>query len=143
MITDQNIFGKTPIGKLTPPPPTAEPGLPNVRLSTPTGTIITTDEYGRFHVPCAELPDGSIGGNIILKVDTRTLPSGYRMTTENPRVLRVTAGKLAKINFGASISRIVDIDLTGTAFERSSDELKQRLEKGLDRLMQRMQDQAC
>lgn len=118
-----------------------EPGLAGVRVATARGTLITTDEYGRFHVPCAELPDGSIGGNIILKVDTRTLPTGYRMTTENPRVLRVTAGKMAKINFGASISRVIDIDLTATAFERGSNELKQRLEKGLNRLLERMQDE--
>ncbi|MEM6594463.1 MAG: hypothetical protein AAF672_06695 [Pseudomonadota bacterium] len=118
-----------------------EPGLAGVRVATARGTLITTDEFGRFHVPCAELPDGSIGGNVILKVDTRTLPTGYRMTSENPRVLRVTAGKLAKINFGASISRVVDIDLTGTAFERNSDALKQRLEKGLTRLLQQIQDE--
>ena len=68
-----------------------EPGLPGVRVVTSNGILITTDEHGRFHVPCAALPE-KIGSNFILKVDPRSLPSGYRMTTENPRVVRLTAG---------------------------------------------------
>ncbi|PTX53842.1 putative repeat protein (TIGR01451 family) [Litoreibacter ponti] len=92
-----------------------EPGLPGVRLATLKGYLITTDEHGRYHVPCAELPK-NIGSNFTLKLDTRTLPSGYRVTTENPRVIRVTAGKFAKLNFGAALSNVVDIDLTARAF---------------------------
>ena len=59
----------------------------------------------------------------MLKLDTRTLPSGYRLTTENPRVVRVTPGMLTKLNFGATISRVVRIDLSGRAF-RSGDEAR-------------------
>ena len=93
-----------------------EPGLPGVRVVTIRGERITTDEYGRYHIPCAELPP-NIGTNFTLKLDPRTLPTGYRVTTENPRVMRVTAGKIAKLNFGAALSKVVDIDLTATAFE--------------------------
>jgi uncharacterized repeat protein (TIGR01451 family) len=114
-VTDQSFGGGK--GKLaTPAPvPAGEPGLAGVRIATVNGTLITTDDFGRFHVPCAELPS-SIGTNFILKVDERSLPSGYRMTTENPRVVRLTAGKFAKMNFGASLSRVIDITLSGTAF---------------------------
>ncbi|MBI1495532.1 DUF7507 domain-containing protein, partial [Halocynthiibacter styelae] len=92
-----------------------EPGLAGVRLVTVNGHLITTDAYGRFHVPCAALPaDG--GSNFTLKVDTRTLPSGYRMTTENPRVLRLTAGRFGRMNFGATIADVARIDLDATAF---------------------------
>ena len=93
-----------------------EPGLPGVRIATVRGELITTDQYGRYHVPCQILPT-AIGSNVILKLDTRTLPSGYRLTTENPRVLRVTAGKMARVNFGAAISNVVRLDLDATAFE--------------------------
>ncbi|WP_073141131.1 DUF7507 domain-containing protein [Litoreibacter ascidiaceicola] len=111
-----------------------EPGLPGVRLATVRGLLITTDEHGRYHVPCAELPK-DIGSNFTLKLDTRTLPTGYRVTTENPRVIRVTAGKFAKLNFGASLSNVVDIDLTAAAFLGNSSEPSAALERGVDGLI--------
>jgi uncharacterized repeat protein (TIGR01451 family) len=121
-VTDQSYAGGK--GKLSPVPESGdvpgEPGLAGVRIATVNGTLITTDAHGRFHVPCAELPS-SIGTNFILKVDERSLPSGYRMTTENPRVVRLTAGKFAKMNFGATIGRVIDITLSGTAFVRGAE----------------------
>jgi hypothetical protein len=51
-----------------------------------------------------------------MKLDTRSLPTGYRLTTENPRTIRVTPGKMAKLNFGVSLSRVVRIDLNARAF---------------------------
>ncbi|MEP3296601.1 hypothetical protein [Tateyamaria sp.] len=110
-----------------------ELGLPGVRLATLKGHLITTDEYGRYHIPCAELPE-SIGSNFTLKLDTRTLPSGYRVTTENPRVIRVTAGKFAKLNFGAALSNVVDIDLTARAFTSEGAPVA-ALSNGIDRLV--------
>jgi uncharacterized repeat protein (TIGR01451 family) len=116
-----------------------EPGLPDVRLSTVDGTLIRTDEHGRYHVPCGALPR-EIGSNFLLKLDARTLPTGYRVTTENPRVIRVTRGKFAKLNFGASISNIIDIDLTDVAFEAGSKEPKDRLKKGIVNVIEQMRD---
>ncbi len=92
-----------------------EPGLPAVRLAGVDGTIITTDQFGRYHVPCAMLPLDR-GSNFILKLDTRSLPAGYRVTTENPRVVRLTPGKMTELNFGASITRVVRMDLSERAF---------------------------
>ncbi|MBT8410591.1 MAG: DUF11 domain-containing protein, partial [Octadecabacter sp.] len=134
-ITDQTYYG----GEFdeAPAPVMAadgEPGLPNVRLSTVTGTIITTDEYGRFSVPCAELP-GDIGANFTLKLDTRSLPSGFQLTTENPRVIRVTAGTMARLNFGATIATVVDIDLMDSAFQSGSATPTPALMQGVDQLI--------
>ncbi|MEL7203883.1 MAG: hypothetical protein AAGL19_06930, partial [Pseudomonadota bacterium] len=114
-----------------------EPGIAGARVVTPTGTVITTDEYGRFHVPCAELPD-SIGTNFTLKLDTRSLPTGYRVTTENPRSMRLTAGIMTELNFGAAIGRLLDVDLTAAAFDQT--EPAARLEQGLDRLLVEIAD---
>ncbi len=115
-ITDQTYAGGK--GKLAPiaVEPADETGLPGVRLATVDGTIITTDENGLFSVPCAELP--AIGGeNFILKVDDRSLPAGYRMTTENPRVARVSPGAMTEINFGAAASLpVVRVDLSAATF---------------------------
>ena len=66
-------------------------------------------------MPCAALPEAS-GTNFILKVDTRSLPTGYRITTENPRVMRLTRGIMTEMNFGASISRIVRVDINSRGF---------------------------
>ena len=93
-----------------------EPGLPGTRVATVRGTLITTDEFGRFSVPCAELPDQDIGTNFIMKLDESSLPAGFVMTTENPRVVRLTAGKTSEISFGAAESGVVRIDLDATAF---------------------------
>lgn len=112
-----------------------EPGLPGVRVATVRGLLVTTDKYGRFHVACAALPDSRIGSNFIMKLDPRTLPTGYRVTTENPRVVRLTAGKMTKINFGASLGRVVRLSLKDNAFVSNSLQLKEQWSKGLDQLI--------
>ena len=105
-----------------------------MRLATVNGLLITTDEYGRFHVPCAAMPR-DIGSNFTLKVDPRSLPTGYMMTSENPRVMRLTAGKLAKMNFGATLSNVIDIDLTGAAFAPGKAEPKPAFAKAVAKLL--------
>lgn len=118
-----------------------EPGLPGVRIATVRGSLVTTDKHGRFHIACADLPDNRIGSNFIMKLDTRTLPAGYRLTTENPRVIRLTAGKMSKLNFGASIGRVVRLDLTDAAFEAGTATLKPKWEKGLDLLIKALESE--
>ena len=115
-----------------------EPGLPNVRLATARGWLVTTDADGRFHVACPAIPDAERGSNFIMKLDERTLPSGYRVTTENPRVVRLTQGKLTKLNFGATIHKVVRVDLTDAAFETGSSTLKPDWQKQLDALPKKL-----
>ncbi len=118
-----------------------ERGLPGVRVATVKGLLITTDKYGRFNVPCAAIPDGNIGSNFILKLDERTLPSGFQLTTENPRVVRLTRGKLTKLNFGASIGRVIRIDLNSSAFGNAHSRPSQKLATGIDRLIRKLSDE--
>ena len=101
-----------------------EPGIANVRLATARGWLVTTDADGRFHVACAAIPDADRGSNFIMKLDERTLPSGYRVTTENPRDVRLTRGKLSKLNFGATIHKVVRVDMSDAAFEPGKTTLK-------------------
>ena len=81
-----------------------EPGVPGVRLATVNGQLITTDEFGRYHIACAAVPDARIGSNFVLKVDIRTLPLGWDVTTDNPRSIRLTRGKFGELNFGVAPS---------------------------------------
>ncbi|SDN09098.1 SdrD B-like domain-containing protein [Polaromonas sp. JS666] len=98
-----------------------EPGIANVRIATARGLLVTSDHDGRFHVACAAIPNADRGSNFVMKVDERTLPSGYRLTTENPRDVRVTRGKMVKLNFGATVHRVVRLELSGDAFTGKGD----------------------
>ncbi len=98
-------------------PDDGEPGLPGVRLVTVNGDIITTDQYGRYHIPCAAIADRERGSNFLLKADVRSLPLGYHPTSENPRVVRATRGKFVKMNFGAAHRPKLRIDLFAADFD--------------------------
>jgi uncharacterized repeat protein (TIGR01451 family) len=113
-----------------------EPGLPGVRLATVKGLLVTTDPHGRFSIACADIPDQDIGSNLILKLDPRTLPTGYQVTTENPRKVRLTRGKIVKLNFGAAITRVVSLDVNAKVFEQGSDSLRPKWQAGLSRLVE-------
>jgi uncharacterized repeat protein (TIGR01451 family) len=115
-----------------------ESGLPGARVVTPRGLIATTDEHGRFHIACAAVPDRDRGSNFILKLDERSLPTGYRMTTENPRVQRATRGKMLRFNFGATIHRVVRIDIADGAFETDTTELRLQWQPKIDQLLEEL-----
>jgi uncharacterized repeat protein (TIGR01451 family) len=112
---DRNLNGWQDRGEL---------GLPGVRIVTARGLTATTDQHGRFHITCATVPDQDRGSNFILKLDDRSLPSGYRMTTENPRVQRATRGKMLRFNFGATIHRVVRLDIADPVFEPDSSTIR-------------------
>jgi len=104
-------------------PDDGEPGLPSVRLVTVNGDIITTDEHGRYHIPCAIIADSERGSNFLLKTDVRSLPLGYAPTSENPRVVRATRGKFVKMNFAAAYMPKLRIDLYAADFDAASGKL--------------------
>ena len=101
-----------------------EEGLAGVRVVTARGLIATTDQYGRFHITSAVVPDEDRGSNFILKLDDRSLPTGYRLTTENPRVQRATRGKMLRFNFGAAIHHVVSLDIADGVFEPKTTKLR-------------------
>ena len=116
-----------------------EVGLAGVQVVTARGLRVTTDENGRFHVTCAVVPNEIRGSNFIMKLDDRTLPSGYRITTENPRVQRATRGKMMKFNFGAAIHRVVRLDLADGVFEKDTNDLRPQWRSRIDLLMTELQ----
>jgi len=115
-----------------------ERGLPGVRVVTARGLISTSDEHGRFHITCAAVPDEDRGSNFILKLDERSLPTGYRMTTENPRVQRATRGKMLRFSFGATIHRVVRIDIADGVFEPGTTELRMQWTHKIDQLLEEL-----
>jgi uncharacterized repeat protein (TIGR01451 family) len=119
-----------------------EMGLPGVQVATARGLRVTTDQHGRFHITCAVVPNEARGSNFIMKLDDRTLPSGYRITSENPRVQRATRGKMLKFNFGAVIHRVVRLDLADGVFEKGSTELRPQWRSRIEILIIELQKDA-
>ena len=115
-----------------------EDGLPGVRVVTARGLEATTDEYGRYHITCAVTPHESRGSNFVLKLDDRSLPSGFRMSTDQLQIKRATRGKALQFNFGASIHRVVSIDLSDAAFEPGTTEVRPQWRPRLDALLQEL-----
>jgi hypothetical protein len=101
-----------------------ETGLPGVRVVTARGLNATTDQYGRYHITCAITPHEGRGSNFVLKLDDRTLPSGFRPSNDQVQIKRATRGKALRINFGASIHRVVGIDLADAVFEPGTTEIR-------------------
>ncbi len=120
-----------------------EPGLPHVRLATARGLRVTTDDQGRFHIACAMVPNSLHGSNFVMKVDERTLPSGYRITSENPRSVLLTRGKMGKINFGATIHRVIRVELTAAAFAADGSEPGSELQQAMPGLMAQLAASPC
>lgn len=112
-----------------------EPGIPNARIATARGLLVTSDAEGRFHITCADTPNEDRGANFVLKLDERSLPSGYRLTTENPQTVRLTRGKMAKLNFGVTIHRVIRLELSNEAFVHNKADPLQDLAAAVDRLL--------
>jgi len=115
-----------------------EAGLPGVRVVTARGLQATTDRYGRYHITCAITPHESRGSNFVLKLDDRTLPSGFRMSTNALQIKRATRGKALRFSFGASIHRVVGIDLSDAAFEPGATGIRLQWRPRLDLLLEEL-----
>lgn len=74
-----------------------EPGIPNAQLATEQGYVITTDEYGRYHIP------DFFSGRHKVKIDEMSLPAGSRLTTPVSQIVNQTDAMLTKVNFGVEL----------------------------------------
>ena len=117
-----------------------EAGIAGVRLVTARGLGAVTDNSGRFHITCAITPNESRGSNFILKLDDRTLPSGFRVSTRPVQVLRATRGKALRLNFGASIHRVVGLDLADAVFEPGRIEMRALWQPRIALLLKELQN---
>src|SRR5690606_26208656 len=116
-----------------------EPGMPGARVASVDGMLMTTDKHGRFNVACADLPNGRVGSTYIMKLDARSLPTGYRILSENPRTIRLTAGKISALNFATSIVRVVRLGVNDSAFLPGDIELLPEWDRELAKLVQTLE----
>jgi hypothetical protein len=115
-----------------------EAGLPGVRVVTARGLQATTDPYGRYHITCVIVPNEFRGSNLVLKLDERTLPTGFRMSTDKVQVKRATRGKALKFNFGASIHRVVAIDFSDAVFEPGTTVIREQWKPRVNLLLEEL-----
>ena len=112
-----------------------EPGIAGARVVTVQGISVTTDKHGRFSVACADLPNARVGSTYVMKLDPRSLPTGYRILSENPRTVRLTPGKATILNFATSIGRVVRLDVNDSAFRPGEYALEESWEDRLGQLI--------
>ena len=112
-----------------------EMGIAGVRLVTARGLAAKTDPFGRYHITCAIVPNETRGSNFALKIDDRTLPSGFRSSTRPVQIQRATRGKALRINFGASIHRVVGLDIADAVFEPGTTEMRSLWQPRIGRLI--------
>lgn len=60
------------------------------------------------------------------------------MTTENPRVQRATRGKMLRINFGATIHRVVRMDINDAVFEPETFNIRPQWMPRVDQLIEEL-----
>ncbi|UCG35640.1 MAG: DUF11 domain-containing protein [Candidatus Omnitrophota bacterium] len=77
--------------------------IPFVEVATEDGTLITTDQDGKFHLPALTV------GRHLFRIDERSLPEGAYLTTNKIVVVDITEGVLVKVNFGVNF----EIDTSG------------------------------
>jgi uncharacterized repeat protein (TIGR01451 family) len=116
-----------------------ETGIAGARLVSPTGIAALTDEYGRFHITCAITPREGRGSNYMLKLDDRTLPSGYRPSTNAFQIKRATRGKALHFSFGASINRVIGLDIADAVFMPDSTEMRPQWRPRVNLLLEELQ----
>jgi adhesin/invasin len=81
-----------------------EMGIPGVRIASAEGYVITTDQFGRYHLLNILGGEWGVGRNFILKVDESSLPKGSTFTTANPLLRRLTPGIPVRFDFGVKLS---------------------------------------
>ncbi|MDR0665947.1 MAG: Ig-like domain-containing protein [Campylobacteraceae bacterium] len=92
---DANANGMQDVGEM---------GIPGVRIATVEGYIITTDQFGRYHLLNILGGEWGIGRNFIMKVDESSLPKGSTFTTANPLLRRLTPGIPVRFDFGVKLT---------------------------------------
>ena len=90
--------GKTYLEIVTTNTGIQEDGIAGVRLVTPEGYTVITDEFGRYHLP-DKIVEKLRGTNVVVKVDSSTLPMGTKVISENPVSKLVTGSALNVIDF--------------------------------------------
>lgn len=111
-----------------------EPGIAGARIITLQGLVIKTDKHGRYSIACPQIPDRNRGSNFALKLDPKSLPPGSEVSSENPRVIRLTPGKSSKANFAVIQPTEIKVRLDDEIFLPGQIKLKGSIRSSFENL---------
>ena len=118
-----------------------ERGIPGVRIASVDGLLMETDQFGRFHLVGVGGGPAERGRNFILKVDPATLPPGAELTTDNPRVRRITPGLPVRFDWGVALptqrlqrADTIELELGEVIFAPGSAVVRDRYKPVLERM---------
>jgi len=122
-----------------------ERGIPGVRIASVEGLVMETDQFGRYHLVGIDAGQSARGRNFILKLDTATLPPGSRVTTENPKLRRITGGVPTRFDFGVALPeqpitgvREVEMEIGAVMFAPGSSQVQERYLPVLDSMVEQL-----
>lgn len=122
-----------------------ERGIPGVRIASVEGLVMETDQFGRYHLVGIDAGQSARGRNFILKLDTATLPPGSEITTENPKLRRITGGVPTRFDFGVALpeqpitgSREVEMEIGAVMFAPGSAQVQARYLPVIDSMVEQL-----
>jgi uncharacterized repeat protein (TIGR01451 family) len=77
-----------------------EAGIEAAMVALDDGTYALTDEFGRYHFPAVK------PGQRLLKINTNSLAGRAKATNGKTRIVSVTPGLMAKVNFGVVVETV-------------------------------------
>jgi hypothetical protein len=113
-----------------------ESGLSGARFTTIDGSAFYSDKHGNIRVPCKQFALRSAQSGFILKLDMRSVPTGYQLVAQVPQNLTLPLGADAEILYPLSLQSQVHLRLNNEAFEPDSIELMPRWQNSIDRLIE-------
>ena len=75
----------------------------------------------------------------MLKLDDRSLPTGYRASTDAFQIERATRGKALHFSFGASIHKVIGLDIADAVFVPDSTEMRPQWRPRVNLLLEELQ----
>lgn len=113
-----------------------EPGIPGVRIASAEGLIITTDQFGRYHIKDISGGKWERGRNFILKIDKASLPDGVEFITPNPLVRRITPGLPTRFDFAIQLPEESILEVNETLFAKNSEKIQAKYMQLIPRVME-------
>ena len=112
-----------------------EPGIPGVRIASAEGLIITTDQFGRYHLKDIKGGKWERGRNYILKIDVASLPEGVTFVTPNPLVRRITPGLPTRFDFALQLPEESILAVSEALFVENKGLIKPEYEQHLAQMV--------
>lgn len=102
-----------------------ESGVEHVKVVLDTGYYAYTDVHGKYHFHDVD------PGSHMIKVDVGTLPPGGTLTSAESRIVYMTRGLPAKVNFGiqcpaANVVELTDVAVSDDVRKAAEDEVRAR-----------------